>query len=125
MIVKRMHKYFAIAATAVLLTACTAASQNQMEHSTAPGHASGQAPAHVMNAQGGGPEVHYPAPTPGGGVSGGTATLVPTGGGSPEVAHGGRGYGNAGSPYGGRITGNAGSGGPTVQHGRETPARAN
>ena len=122
---KRMHKYFAIAAAAVLLTACTAASQDQMDHSNAPGHASGQAPTHLMNAPGGGPEVHRPAPTPGGGVSGGIARLAPTGGGQPEVIHSGPGYGNLGSPHGGRITGNAGSGGPTVQHGHETPARAN
>ena len=119
----RVSKYLAIAIAAAALTACTAPNQNSMDHSTAPGHASGQAPTHLMNAPGGGPEVHHPASGPG--TSIGAARLAPTGGGSPEVIHGGTGSGSAGSPYGGQITGGTGDGGPTVQHGRETPARAN
>lgn len=120
----RMYKCIAIAAAAAALTACTATDQGSMDHSTAPGHASGQAPTHLMNAPGGGPEVHHPASGPGTRV--GTARLAPTGGGSPEVIHGGTGVGSAGSPYGGQITGGTGAtGGPTVQHGPETPARAN
>lgn len=120
---RHLYKYVAIAAAAAALTACTASNRGVLDHSIAPGHASGRAPAHLMNAPGGGPEVHRPAY--GTGTSTGTARLAPTGGGSPEVIHSGAGFGSAGSPYGGRITGNAGTGGPTVQHGHETPERAN
>lgn len=88
-----MRNIVIVLATGAALAACAPTGRSGMpDHMTAPGHASGQAPAHVMNSMGGGsPEVHRPEPTfgqPRQNLGGPTPTI--TGGGQAggqEVQH--------------------------------------
>lgn len=86
--------YFALLATAGTLVACAPATQRMPDHVSAPGHASGSAPPHLMNSLGGGggPEVHRPEPVsiPGRTNMGGPTPRITGGGGGggQEINHG-------------------------------------